>query len=217
MSPHHKLSSKGFTLLEILVALFIFTIISVVMASALHNLFNTQSGTDKRAARLTELQIALLFISRDVEQTINRPITNHDGVQEAAFVGKPHSITLTHAGLANPQGLLLRSTLQRTEYALENSIFIRRTWPVLDQTNKTTSDQRVLLKSVSTCWFEYLDQDNHFQKAWPPVDKPKASALPRAVRISLSLPKWGKISETLIIPGQTIEALNKVSNEKTKR
>src|SRR6185312_5679581 len=102
----------GFTLLEIIIALFIFSIVSIIIVSALHNVLNTQAATEKKAARLAELQIALLLLSRDIEQTVNRPIVNASGMLEG-FIGSSHTITFTHAGFVNPFGQLQRSTLQR--------------------------------------------------------------------------------------------------------
>src|SRR5579862_9001716 len=101
-------NKHGFTLLEILIALFIFSIVSMIMVGALHTVFNSQSTTAKHAAALTKLQIAFLLMSHDLEQTINRPITNAKGIVEAPFVGTHDTVTFTHAGAANPQGILLQ-------------------------------------------------------------------------------------------------------------
>ncbi|MEO8401437.1 MAG: type II secretion system minor pseudopilin GspJ [Gammaproteobacteria bacterium] len=198
--------TTGFTLLEIIVALFVFSIVSLIMVSALHNILNIQSGIEKKATRLAQLQIALLLISRDIEQTINRPVANASNKIEG-FIGTPNAITFTHAGLTNPFGQLNRTTLQRTHYQLEESNLIRVTWPVLDQTSETTADKRILLNFVTGLQFDYLDNKGQFQKNWPPLNQPNA-ILPRAVRISLALNNWGKISQLYIIAGQPSDKPN---------
>src|SRR5882724_2931530 len=147
----------GFTLLEILIALFIFSIVSMIMVGALHTVFNSQSTTAKHAAALTKLQIVFLLMSHDLEQTINRPVTNAKGIEEGPFIGSHDTVTFTHAGFANPLGSLLHSTLQRTEYSFNNEYLIRSIWPVLDQTQKTLPSHRTLLHSVTELRFEYLD------------------------------------------------------------
>src|SRR5947209_8116839 len=86
-------NQQGFTLLELLIALFIFTIISMMLASALHTVIKAQSGSDKNALLLRELQVALLMMSRDVEQTVNRPVLDTTGKEERAFIGTPTSFT----------------------------------------------------------------------------------------------------------------------------
>ena len=195
----HK--KNGFTLLEILIALFIFTIVSLIMVSALHNSMTNQSETEKKSARLNELQIALILVSRDIEQVINRPIMNSKNVLENAFIGTPNTITFTRAGLANPFGQLSRATLQRVRYSLKKNNFIRDTWDGLDQVADVLPHSRILLTTVTALQFEYLDAKGNFQKSWPPPEQSHVN-LPRAVRVTLTLENWGTLTQLYLIPGQ---------------
>lgn len=195
-------NKKGFTLLEILVALFIFTIIAIIMTRALHMVLTTQASTDAHAARLAELQFSTLLLSRDLEQTVNRSVKNQDGIEEAPFEGKNNQVTFTHGGLANPQGQIHRSTLQRTAYLLVKDNLIRQTWEVLDQTAESKPSQRQLLSHVKKLQIEYLDEKNHFSNIWPPQGDGKDWPLPRAVRVTLTLSDWGKLTQFYIISGR---------------
>jgi general secretion pathway protein J len=192
-------NKAGFTLLEILIALFIFSIVSMIMVTALHTVFNSQSITAKHAAALTKLQIAFLLMSHDFEQTVNRPVTNAKGIVDPPFIGTHDTVTFTHGGVANPLGMMQRSTLQRTAYSLNNDRLIRSIWPVLDQTQKTLPSHRVLLRSTTELRFDYLDNQGKFQNNWPPADQ-KQSAFPRAVRVIITLKNWGTLSQLYIIP-----------------
>ena len=203
MEINHPKKIRGFTLLEIIIALFIFSIVSFIVVSALHNVLTTQSSAEKKADRLAQLQVALLFLSRDLEQTIHRPITNTSGNPEG-FIGKDDMITFTHMGLDNPMNRLQRSTLQRTRYQRVNGNLQRLTWQVLDQTSESKPDTRNLLHDVSALHFDFLDNKNHFQKVWPPTDQPNA-ILPLAVRVTLTIKQWGSISQLYIIAGQPLE------------
>jgi general secretion pathway protein J len=202
------LLKNGFTLIEILVATFIFTLVSMIATSALHTIFNSQSATEKSAAALTDLQIALLLLGRDIEQSINRPITNAHDRQEAAFRGTRDTITFTHAGFANPLGQLQRSTLQRTQYSIIKEQLIRTTWPVLDQAPQTLPSQRILLRAVTDLRFEYLDYQKKFQTNWPAADPKQAAPLPHAVRVFLTLKNWGTLSQLYLIPGARLAKPN---------
>lgn len=195
---------RGFTLIEIIIALFVFSIVSIIVVGALHNVLSTQSATEKKAVRLAQLQVALLFISRDFEQVIDRPIMTASGSTPEGFIGTDTTVTFTHAGLENPMGQLQRSTLQRTRYQLNNGVLNRFTWPTLDQTQETKPDAKALLTTVSELHFEYLDNQGHFQKTWPPLGQTNVP-LPIAVRVSLILKEWGKIIQLYIIPGVPIE------------
>ena len=157
-----KLKIPGFTLLEILIALFIFTIVSAILAGALHSIFTTQAAVEKRVQSLTELQIALLVMSRDIEQTIDRPISLSDHSKQG-FIGSSSVLVFTHAGQVNPFAIANRSTLQRVRYELEEGNLVRVTWPMLDRI-KDNADKRILLKNVAELNFQYLDSDRHFQK-----------------------------------------------------
>lgn len=189
----HKLI-KGFTLLEVLIALFIFTIVSMIMMTGLRTVLNSQSRTEIQTTQLRDLQMALLLISRDFEQAINRPITNAKNMIEPPLIGTAQQATFTHAGFANPLGQLQRSTLQRTQYLLEAGQLKRSSWPVLDQTAKSEPKPRVLLDNVTELRFEYLDFPGRFNNNW---SQPKP---PRAVRMHLSIKNWGKITQLYLLP-----------------
>ena len=77
--------NKGFTLLEILIALFIFTILSMMLVKSLHSVIDLSSRTDQHATRLRQMQMALLILSRDIEQIVDRPIFIASGAKEASF------------------------------------------------------------------------------------------------------------------------------------
>lgn len=195
---------SGFTLLEILIALAIFTIVSVIMVKAMHTVFSSQSATNQKAARLAELQMAMLIVSRDIEQTIDRPVSNAAGNPEG-FIGTAHALTFTHGGRAVLQGNTQRSTLQRTRYSLDNRNLIRTTWPVLDVTGHTQSNNRTILRAVSELQFSYLDNKGQFQSSWPPASGATNEPLPKAVQLSLKIERWGKLNQLYIIPGPPIE------------
>jgi len=192
-------TNRGFTLLEVLIALFIFTIISVILVRALHTVFTTQTATQQSATRIADLQIALLFLSRDIEQIVDRPIQNAMNMSEAAVVGTPTQLAFTRIGLVNPMGQLQRSTLQRIHYFLDHQQLIRGTFPALDQTNKTEMNSRIILNDVLDLRFDYLNAKNNFQNTWPPPDQPNAG-LPRGIRVTLTLTNGDKITQTYAIP-----------------
>lgn len=195
----------GFTLLEILVALFIFTILSVMLAGALHSVIGTQDRTEKNAERLRQLQFALLVMSNDIQQAVDRPVMSASGREEKAFLGMSRDMTLTHAGFSNPGGAVVHSGLQRSRYYFENGVLWRVVWPVLDQAQGSKSRSRALLENVTSVEFQYLDKDNHFHQNWP-TDQSEGQALPKAVKISLSISNWGSISQLYVIPVQTAKS-----------
>lgn len=205
-------NKSGFTLLEILIALFIFSIVSLMLVGGLHTVINAQTGTETKAERLRELQMTLLVMSRDIEQAVNRPIVNADGKEEAAFVGNENNFQFTHLGYANTPYTKTHGSLQRTGYAFNENLLSRLTWPALDQAPKTKAEIRPLL-NVTEVRFQYLDQQGHFRDKWP-MDDDTSQPLPRAVRINLTIPHWGKITQLYLIPADFAKKDENIPNQK---
>ena len=196
-------NKAGFTLLELLIALFIFTLIAAIITGALHTVFTAQSSREKKATELTNLQIALTLLTRDSEQIIDRPITKSNASPAGAFIGRNDYLEFTHTGWLNPSGESLRSTLQRTAYYLEKNKLIRESWPALDQTPQTTSMKRILLTDVSQFQLEYLDKEGKFKTTWQAGEQANAE-LPQAIRVLILLKNSGKITQLIVIPGSQL-------------
>lgn len=196
--PHRQNKISGFTLLEILVALFIFTILSLMLASGLRTVIDAEASTEAHAERLRVLQMTLLLMSRDIEQTVNRPILNAAGHQDPAFIGDSKGFSFTHGGLANPDATIARSSLQRTAYTWQDNRIWRTSWLVLDQAPASQPHKRPLLTNVTAASFEYLDGAGKLQPNWPSSGE-NNQPLPRAVKITLTLDKWGTLSQLYLI------------------
>lgn len=195
--------NNGFTLLEILIALFIFSILSLMMAGALHTVINAQSGAERSAARIREMQLAFVRMGRDIEQIVNRPVKNANDQDASAFYGTPRGFAFTHSGMSGEGGL--HQVLQRAQYIVGKEGLWRMAWDVLDQTAKSPAlSQRKVLNDVTSARFEYLDEKAVFHKEWPVNNS--GQILPRAVRITLTIQDWGTIQQTYVIPAETPKA-----------
>lgn len=193
--------NKGFTLLEILIALFVFSILSLLLTSALRTVINANEGTDKSAERLRQTQLALFMLSRDVEQVVNRPVLSASGQEEAAFIGEANKMTFTRAGVADPTNKSGRSGLSRMQYIARQDGLWRDTWAALDAPPDAKPSTRLLLANARDIHFEYLDNDRVFQKSWP-VSGKKQYPLPKAIRVFITIPNWGTISQLYIISAE---------------
>jgi len=197
----------GFTLVEVLIAVFIFTIISLMMVSGLRTVLQSSAGTEKRSAQITDLQMTLLLFSRDFEEVILRPITNAKGAIDAALIGNSTEISFTRAGFTNPLSQFKRSTLQRVRYSLQDETIERATWQVLDQTAKSKPDTRKLLNNIEKLSFEYLTKEGKFSATWP-ANGSTDDSLPLGIKVSISWEKWGKISQFYLIPAAGLASEN---------
>ena len=110
----------GFTLLEVLIAVSIFSIIGLSAHHVLQLVISSGAGAAANSEALSRLQRAMFLISNDLEQVIDRPV--RDGRREwtDALVADHDAYLLefTRQGWRNPLQLP-RSNLQRVAYALQ--------------------------------------------------------------------------------------------------
>ncbi len=195
---------KGFTLIELLVAIAIFAVISSIVYSTLSNILLLDQGARKNLQSLADLQRVMTLIERDLLQLAPRTIVNEFGDQAGAFqLRETPSLELefTRGGYQNP-GQLLRSTLKRVAYSVEEEALIRKSWAVLDRASQTQPEhEEVLLEGVSEMTISAWNKE--WQTSWPSksADQPADAQLPTAVKIEMQLQEYGKFSMVVPTPG----------------
>ena len=200
--------ARGFTLLELLVALTVFAIMSVAAYGGLRNVLFTRAAVEEQNRRLAAVQLAVYRLEQDIEQAVPRGIRDEYGEPQAALIGgelASDRLILTRAGWDNPLGQP-RATLQRVAYRLRNGRLWRLYWDVLDRGGPSEPREILLLDRVRELRVRFLDQDD-WRNDWPPPANDEASKkndldmLPRAVEIGLTLEDWGEIVRLLPLPG----------------
>ena len=207
MKPGLRYQS-GFTLLELLVALAIFALLSVMAYAGLSSVLNTNRILDSNMQRLTEIQQSVTLLSRDIRQTLNRAIRDTYGDPKLPLIGASPldtlgtpKIELTRHGYANPLGVK-RSFLQRVAYQVEEETLYRQSWRVLDQAQDSEADKLAVCNEVKSLEVRYLDQEDAWHEQWPPNDPDyQGITLPKAVEVSLELTDWGKVVRLLPLAG----------------
>ncbi len=202
-SDRKTIPSRGFTLLEILIALFIFAILSLILTSVLRRVIDTHAHTEQVANVMRETEWALLRLSRDIESTVNRPIADTSGKPEATFIGTSNRFEFTHGGFISEE----KSSLERTAYEFKEGTLFRYTWEVLDQAPSTTFHERALLTNLMDISFEYLDADKHFHATWP-VEPQTLDTLPSAIRINFVYDNGGILSQLYVISAAPPKIIN---------
>ena len=179
---------KGFTLIELLIAISIFSIMAVVASTVLFTVFNAREQTTEHAIQTSELQIAFVLIERDLTQIVNRAIQTSTTL-ENAVTGGQDKLTFSRGGIINPLFKNARSTLSRIEYSLKDRSLIRSSTFLADKISNPVAKEEVLLKQVNSLTFQFIDKNGQPQPQW--YDK----NLPKAIRVTLTHKKWGKISQ----------------------
>ena len=187
-------NKKGFTLLEVIIAVAIFAIISLISFRSLKAIQDNNQLSEKRLAELKQWQQFYMWLEMDLLHTINRPILTQYNDQEAAFLGSSDRqilLSFTRSGRHNP-GQLKRSNLQRISYLLIDKQIIRRSWQVLDRSPDSQFDSVVLLKSVENVTLQFMNELDIWQNHWSSKDEKEP--IPKAVTITIDGPSLGEIS-----------------------
>lgn len=188
---------RGFTLLEVLIALAVFAVIATLTSSAMYYAFNTRARLTEQADRLNSLQLSLSLLSRDTAQAIDRGIYGTDMRSFPIFTGEPDYIEFTRGGYTNPNSSEKRSTLKRVAILCQNNQLIHRSWDVLDTTDRNRYEDRILQDNLLECRFAFLDHNLQVLKEWRPQavrQNQQQEPLPKAIQLNINLKSWGKLS-----------------------
>jgi len=200
----------GFTLIEVLVSVFLLSVLSAFAYGTLSYVGKSREITHTSFERTRALQLAVHALVTDFEQLAPRPVREPVGdASQPALSADSRSgnvVTLTRGGWPNPVGLP-RGTLQRVTYRIDNGTLIRQYTTVLDGTLATTPVGRELLQDVVALRIRYMDASRAWQDQWPPlVPGATGSALPLrsrplAVEITLEQRGSGSIVRLVEVPG----------------
>jgi general secretion pathway protein J len=204
---------RGFTLIELMVALFIAAIMFAMGYGALSQGLKSHETLKDQQARLLALQTTVRLLEQDFVQLTPRPVRQaigDDPAQPALQSGTPGTqpvVALTRGGWANPAGAQ-RTGLQRVAYLLEDGTLKREYWTVLDPTLASTTVKRELLGHVKAFSIRYMNVNRQWQDQWPPATVAGAIAQeiilrerPIAVEITLDTEDWGTITRVIEIAG----------------
>ncbi|HYM34467.1 MAG TPA: type II secretion system minor pseudopilin GspJ [Steroidobacteraceae bacterium] len=202
------MKARGFTLIEILVAMAIFAVVSILAYGGYDQVVKQRNIADETMQRTRAIQAAVLKLSQDFAQMEPRPVREPIGVgvQPALYTGARAGglVQLTRAGWANPAGIG-RSTLQRVQYNLENGALFREQHYALDSVLNDAPLRIQLLDKVRSMQIEYLDVQQQWSPDWPRAGVQAAlRARPLAVKFELELEDWGKITRVIEVSNVTV-------------
>lgn len=200
------MTQRGFTLIEMLVAMAIFAAISTMAYLSLDSLLRSQEQTRAEARRIGEVQQAVTILTRDLMQLLPRPAreASHGDFLPALTAGTDvvSGIEFTRGGWRNPLERP-RSSLQRVAYRVSEGKLMRYTWLHLDRAQDAQPTRAEVLDGVERLAVRFLETDDQWREQWPPLDRtgrPDLRALPIAVEVALDLEDWGRVRRVVELP-----------------
>lgn len=219
-------SSGGFTLLELVVALALFGVLSMLTFTSIQAMLDSRQQTRAEAERLAAVQLAFARLELDIQQARPRGIRDEYGNRQPAVAygsRLDEGLALTRGGRAITVPGRHTTSLQRLHYRLEDGELFRESWPVLDRGPRLEPFRQRLLDRVEEMEVRFLDRQGQWHRSWPPTDAGRppggvpaagepgegegtdpaavfpVEVMPAGIEIWLELEDWGRLRRLIPI------------------
>jgi len=201
--------ARGFTLLEILLAISLLAMVSVAAFLGLNSIITGKGAIEGSSKRLAAVQRAFMQIQRDLSQMSPRAVRDESGRPLGALIYNPDLGLLEFSRdgwLAPKDGE--RAAIVRVLYTFGNSTLSRRQFRSLDRAPGGEQPQgRVLLTDIDSFEIRLLDAGGEWRPFWPPGKESVSSPygfwdrLPRALYFTINIAGLGELRRLFVLPG----------------
>jgi len=185
--------ASGFTLIEVLVALVVFAVLSGLAYRSLSVVLDSRRHIDRENQKWREVALFLARLEQDVATAVPRPVRDAGDAVAPAVSGTP-TPARTHEG----QLVLTRTAFaadpraaeppRRLGYRLRGGTVELLAWAVLDQGPRTEPVVVAALRDVKEMQVRFLDRRGQWHVQWPPAGATAPQkAVPAAVEVALTL------------------------------
>ena len=202
-------ASRGFTLLEVLIAIGITAVIGLGVWQVLSGIIQSRDRVDELAVQFDGLQRTMLFLERDITQAVNRPARDIYGDYDYALTSRENdfALLLTRQGWRNPLGIR-RSNLQRVGWEYTGDTIRRRYWVSVDQGQEDESRDALMLENVTGFRIRFLDDQQQWHDNWPDEESMASQTLgakpdmgfPRGLEVTIEHERFGELTRTFPLP-----------------
>lgn len=175
-------SEGGFTLVELLVSLFIFGTLSAAAVALLSFSVRSQAAADVRLDELSAFRRAGALLTSDLAQAAPRLTRDPAGAPRPAFIGTSGEtegvvMAFVRRGWENFDDAP-RASLQRVEYALVAGRLERRAYPRLD--GAAALPATTIWEGVRRVRLRFRNKEGEWRDRWDPAEPRE---MPRAVEL----------------------------------
>lgn len=188
--------AQGFTLVELLVALAIFALMSAFAYRGLGALLDSREALAKESRKWRDVALFVGRIERDLDAALNRRAGNPSGSSSAPVSSAVDAGEVQHPGLAlTRSGAALYDNAlaapQRIAYRFVDGRVQRLAWPAVDAAPRSEPTTVDLLANVKALGFRFLDPRGEWRTTWGLPNS--ADAMPAAVEMTLELASGERI------------------------
>ncbi len=171
---------RGFTLVEMLVALSLFAAIAAMGVGLLRSSVDTQDAVQDRLKAMSGVNRVRALMANDLAQALPRPTRGASGEAIPAFAGSETGFALVHGGAGSLEAGS-RPNVERVAYAFAGGEWRRAVQPMLDGTPLGDGDR--LVGEVTGAAIRYRDDRGQWAGSW---NSEPGDRLPRAVEVRLT-------------------------------
>jgi len=206
--------TRGFTLIEVVIAMFIAAIMFAIGYGAINQALNDRNALNVSQERVTEIQTGMRVVAQDLAQIVPRGARDTSGAGELmpAMLANGSSdsiVTFTRAGWSNPAGVQ-RPAEQRVRYRFIEGALVREHWLSVDPALNSQPQQRTLLTKITAVEVRFLDPvARQWRTEWPPTGGTGQVApsnvdqlliRPLAIEFTVVFEDWGRVQRLFEIP-----------------
>ena len=203
---------RGFTLIEVLIALGIFGILSAAAVGIIRIATNAQEQAEEVAGSLAGIERMRAIVRADLLQVVARPFGEPDqtGLIGPAVGGRtaerligtenPEERVLfafVRDGWSNPGYRLPRASLQQVTYLTDGERLVRRVRPFIDAVPDTPYRDEILIAGVSDIRLTFAGPTGWIDDL--PADAALANL--RAIRLEMTHPELGELDQLFLAGG----------------
>jgi general secretion pathway protein J len=205
----------GFTLVEVMIAIFIAAVMFSIGYGVLNQGLTENESLKTKQARVTEIQRGMRVMAQDFAQLAARPARDTQGSGQLlpAISADNRDNTLvvfSRTGWSNPAGVQ-RPAEQRVRYRFIDGSLVREYWLALDSALAAEPRQRIILTRLKSVEIRFLDPASRtWHNEWPaltvtgPVGPANIDEMlmtrPLLIELTLELEDWGRVQRVFEVP-----------------
>lgn len=190
---------RGFTLIELVVAVAVFAVLATLAYGGLRNTLDARVQITRANDELARLETAFLLFETDIANVVPRPTRDELGGTMPALMAPPDRPELEftrYVDDSHSDAPVVR--LKRITYTLGDGNLERAIWPILDRVPGTEPRRTIVLEGVRE--LSYRFHDRQWFDYWPQASTAVSDTrLPSAVEVNVTFDNGDSVRRIVLL------------------
>lgn len=205
-APRRGARERGFTLVEVLVALFIFSLCAAAGYAGVERIIHSATAHARAAGEFGRLARGLRVIENDLTAFYPRPVRRR--ANAASLTPRRDERALALGGMSDADlalTTLSAAAARRVAFAVEDGALVRKIHARPDSSIAEKPLVAALIDGVESAQWRVRDGEGEWHDDWPPPEiaarqtqesdaaKEEEKAKPRLIELDIEHERWGRI------------------------